>query len=160
MARSKSEYFCEFYSTPGAHLSYFGGPPITSHARSSRRGGGRGLRVDTRTGCGVTRRTSGTTVPCGTKPIQPTVNLTALRALRLRALAELSGNRTQLASTPRPQKEKGGPGSTLDCGCAGIAAFKVRVPARKLNASTWGNKANSMSGGFGTAGLGRRAMIQ
>src|SRR5262252_1714909 len=99
-------------------------------AASSRRGGGSGLGADTATGCGVTRRKSGTLVPCGTRPIQPMVNLTALRALRLRAVAEASGNRVQSASAPRPQKEKGGPGSTLDCGCAGIAALRVVVPAR------------------------------
>ena len=75
---------------------------------------------------------------------------------RRRGVGE-QGPVSQRAAT---QKENGGPGSTLDCGCAGIAALSAPVPALRLNASTWGNRANSTSGGFGTVGLGRRAMIQ
>jgi hypothetical protein len=57
--------------------------------------------------------------------MQLMLNLTAVSCDRSRPVADGSGKIRQPAMTPRPQKEKGGPGSDGDCGVAGIAAFSV-----------------------------------
>jgi hypothetical protein len=74
-------------------------------------------------GCKV--GTGGAEDPCAASPMQLILNRIAVSCDRFRPAADGSGKIRQSAITPRPQKEKGGPGSEGDCGVAGIDAFNL-----------------------------------